>query len=151
MRREYEWLGEQPLHFYSRIQGGRWTKAHKKVGADSILALPRGGWPKAWAEYFHWPKQKGFAFTAYGELVCVEMAHEVCRRAEHFYLLWCEAGCELWEFEYDDTMVAAHEEVPACVEFVALLAPYHPAIPIVEEVRQLTPWFGPWVEDDEED
>ena len=67
-----------PIHFYTRIAGGRWTAAHRGVVADSSIAYARRH-ALDWCRRYSWPRQKGYAFYTYGARNAVELSKEWAR------------------------------------------------------------------------
>ena len=122
-------------HFYHRIQGGKWTAAHKGDFRDGVACYARAH-ARAFCETFSWAKQKGFATHKYGERACVELAREWARRGNYYCQLWWEADCDP-EFIFPE--VSLYEETEAWVDY-ALSVDIHGSVFLkIMECREARP------------
>ena len=62
---------------------------------------------KRWCDKFQFRKQKGFSFTTHGLEGANMLAREWASRADYFYRIWVEAGCEE-EFRYSEEQLSSY-------------------------------------------
>lgn len=98
VRDEYVWLGEDPIYFYTRVLGGKWTKEHDGKAADGCSGLARSDEPQAWCVQYGCPRQSGLMFSKFGREAANELARDSGRRGEFFDRLFLECGAEYFEY-----------------------------------------------------
>ena len=128
---------EPPIHFYSRIVGGRWTAEHVGVAADSSIAYARRH-SYDWCRMYRWPRQKGFAFATYSERNAVELSKEWVRRGNYYKQLWDDAGSPL-DFAYTDAHVEGYEESLVFLEWACSIDADTATMDRIIEVRRVRP------------
>lgn len=141
VREELAWEGEDPIFFYTRVLGGRWTKENKGEAADGCSGFARSGAPAAWCKKYGFPRQATFMFRKFGRQAASELAREYCRRGEHFYKVYVVSGEEA--FEYEEMHVEMYKETLQWLDFVVPLDADEPAFRRALEVRELKPTLGP--------
>ena len=81
-------------HFYVQLRGGVHTEYVHGVVWNEATCFARAH-ARPWCLRYRWPRQKGFSKSLYGEEGAVQLAHEWARRADHYYRLWWDNGCDL--------------------------------------------------------
>ena len=92
LRDEHAVDSDDNEYFFMRIQGGRWTFGHKGVLADAATCFSIS-YTRHFCDRYRWPKQRGFAFSKYGQQEAINLATEWANRGNHFARIWYDAGC----------------------------------------------------------
>jgi hypothetical protein len=99
IERRDEWdMDFSDMMFYVRNLGGVWTAAHVGEPTDAASAFARQA-AKPWCRHFTWPQQKGFYFSVYGVIDANKLARSWAHKANFFFELWIEGGCD-WHHQY---------------------------------------------------
>lgn len=93
-------------HFYVTVRGGCWTKAHTGKAYDSFSGQARGGTPREFCALYGMRTMASFATSKYGEVASSTMAHEWCRKMEHFFAVWM--GQDSWEYAFSSDDAKAY-------------------------------------------
>ena len=114
VRAEWE-LDWTDTWFYVRLLGGKWTAEFKKTEADAACMLARSG-AKGWCTKYKFAKQKSLCSSRYGIEACNMVAREWASRAEYFFLLWYDDGCDE-DFSYSDELLESYMPTMEWVEW----------------------------------
>ena len=96
------WLNSVPdLHFYVRVDGGRWTKQFLGLAANAAVCLARRP-VLQWCAAYSFPKQAGFFFTRYGEEAANKLAEAYQSKGDFFYSLWLERAAGSYVYQYSE-------------------------------------------------
>jgi hypothetical protein len=102
LREEFHNPEEAVMQFYTRIQGGAWTAAHHMVVANGVSMYARAGLAKTWAKKYKWPMMKSYAYLKYGQVSAHQLASEMVRRSQHFYMLWESSENDAFVYSVED-------------------------------------------------
>jgi hypothetical protein len=102
LREEFHNPEEAVMQFYTRINGGAWTAAHCMVVANGVSMFARGGLATTWAKKYKWPKMKSYAYAKHGQVAAHQLASEMVRRSQHFYVLWESSEDDVFVYSVAD-------------------------------------------------
>lgn len=137
LRGVHEWDEHDPTFFYSRLLGGRSTKAATGEAADGARGVARAGAPTECCSEYAWPKTRSFMFGRYGREGASTVAREWARSADYFFRLYLESG-EL-PFRYTQEHVDGCPESSDLLDWLCSLDTDSPAFAVGVELRKLAP------------
>ena len=102
----------QPLgeDFAVSLRGGAWTRQHRGVAADAVLATASSDLGKAFLRAFGEPKSASFSLLAYDHIATL-LGQEWCARRQHFCNIWQLRGRAVSAFSPAD--IEAYVPSPA--------------------------------------
>ena len=70
------------------LRGGHYIFEHEGIVSNCASAMARGAMVKYWCDAYSWQVKYQFHYSVYGHDGAHELAKEVCRRGEFFFLQW---------------------------------------------------------------
>ena len=83
---------EEFTHFYVHFRGGHYIFDHDGIVSNCASAQARGAMVKYWCDAYSWQVKYQFHYSVYGHDGAHELAKEVCRRGEFFFLAVVTSG-----------------------------------------------------------
>ena len=103
--------------------GGAWTKQHRGIAADAVLATAAHKDARKFLGALGEPKSASFSIIAYQDKATL-LGQEWCARRQHFYNLWTSRG-QSTTFTSED--VKAYVASDKWMHYVHTLTPADPA------------------------
>jgi hypothetical protein len=102
IRDELAWDVRQSQYFYTKVDGGDWTDAHRHKTADGISAHPRQGLPTLWARLYQLKVAPAWKFTTHTKWGALMLAEEYAKKCHFYFMIYKDAPVKPYHYTEDD-------------------------------------------------